>query len=74
MYDYEYQDVKIKVNLVLVESYYKVNAEGKKELNRLQTECEKFDKSSDDYKARMWELFDELVEMGEDPNELFDEM
>lgn len=32
MYDYEYQDVKIKVNLVLVESYYKVNAEGKKEL------------------------------------------
>lgn len=47
---------------------------GKKELNRLQQECEKFDKSSDDYKARMWELFDELVEMGEDPNELFDEM
>ena len=47
---------------------------GKKELNRLQQECEKFDKSSDEYKARMWELFDELVEMGEDPNELFDEM
>ena len=32
MYDYEYQEVKIKVNLILVESYYKVNAEGKKEL------------------------------------------
>ena len=48
--------------------------EGQKELNRIQQECEKFDKSSDDYKAKMWELFDKLVEMGEDPNELFMEM
>ena len=47
---------------------------GKKKLNRLQQECEKFDKSSDEYKARMWELFDKLVEMGEDPSQLFDEM
>ena len=47
---------------------------GKKELSRLQKESEKFDKSSDEYKDKMWRLFDKLVEMGEDPNELFDEM
>lgn len=32
MYDYEYQDIKMKLNLVLVESYYEVNAQGRREL------------------------------------------
>lgn len=72
----EIQNDPVKIDEVLGklrEFDEKIEA-GKKELNRLQQECEKFDKSSDDYKARMWELFDELVEMGEDPSELFDEM
>ena len=72
----EIQNDPVKIDEVLskIREFDMKIEEGKKELNRLQKECEKFDKSSDDYKARMWELFDELVEMGEDPNELFDEM